>query len=37
MDAWNELRTNTITTREAAVLTGMHRSTATRRAETDTA
>lgn len=32
MDAWNELRTNSITTREAAGLTGMHRSTATRRA-----
>lgn len=32
MDAWNALRANTITTRQAAVLTGMHRSTATRRA-----
>lgn len=39
MDAWNELRTNTITTREAAVLTGMYlldRDPAGR-AETDTA
>lgn len=32
MDAWNELRTHRVTTREAAALTGMHRSTATRRA-----
>lgn len=32
MDAWNELRTNNITTRVAAELTGMHRSTALRRA-----
>ena len=32
MGAWNELRANNITTRAAADLTGMHRSTATRRA-----
>lgn len=32
MDAWNELRANNITTRAAADSTGMHRSTATRRA-----
>ena len=32
MDTWNELHTHLITTREAAALTGMHRSTATRRA-----
>lgn len=32
MDAWKDLRTNNIATRQAATLTGMHRSTATRRA-----
>ncbi|BBY99588.1 transposase [Mycolicibacterium fallax] len=33
MDAWNELRTHGVSTRVAAVLTGMHRSTALRRAK----
>nr|WP_235673561.1 IS3 family transposase [Mycolicibacter algericus] len=33
MDAWNELRQHRITTRSAAALTGMHRSTAVRRAK----
>jgi transposase InsO family protein len=32
MDAWNALRSHHISTREAAALTGMHRSTALRRA-----
>lgn len=32
MIAWNELRAQRVTTRAAAALTGMHRSTATRRA-----